>query len=154
RVRVDVRDVLNGATEDCPGRGTAPAGRHGIAAPHGLDPLGRESVVGYEMEELPIESKEVAELSVAQSSPTLRDGIKPRLAVGRRAGGDAKDLARRRLLLLRLRKLAVPRLQEFRRGLLLFPRLNQLTAARLELLQRLSLALQCLRQARLELADP
>src|SRR5262249_3466908 len=81
------------------------------------------------------------ELSVAESSRTLRDGIKHRLDVGRRAGDDAQDLARRRLLLERLGQLAVPRLQEFRRGLLLFPRLNQLTAARLELLQRLRQAL-------------
>ena len=62
---------------------------------------------------------------VAQTGGAPQHGREHGLDVGRRAGDDAKNLARRCLLLLRVRKLAVPRLQELRRGLLLIYGLGQ-----------------------------
>src|SRR5215471_13311679 len=105
RVRVDVCDVLDGATEDCTGRRAAPAGRHGITAPHGLDPLGRESVMGHEVEQLSIEPKEVAELGRAESARARDDRIEDRLNVRRRARDDLQYLASRRLPVERVLRL-------------------------------------------------
>src|SRR5262249_16084817 len=102
RVRVEIWDVFDGATVDRPGRPTAPARRHGTAALHCLDALGPEPIVGYEVEKLPVEPKEVAELSLAESPRALRDRVEHRLDVRRRAGDHPQDLAGRGLLLERL----------------------------------------------------
>src|SRR4029453_10786118 len=70
---------------------------------------------------------------LAEPCRVRRDSIEDRLEVGRRVADHAQDLAGRGLLLLRL---------------------NQLAVARLELPQRLRLALERLRQALLQVADP
>jgi hypothetical protein len=66
-----------------------------------------------------------AQLRLAEPSGVGQDCVEHGLEVSWRAGDDAQDLRRRRQLLERRHELAGPRLQEFRRGLLLLPRLTQ-----------------------------
>ena len=61
----------------------------------------------------------------AESRGALGHDVHHGLEVGRRAGDHPQDIGRGRLLLERLRKLSVTRLQEFRRNLPLLQRLGQ-----------------------------
>ena len=63
------------------------------------------------MEPLAVEPMQDAEACAAQLYGVPDDGIENWLDVGRRAGDDPQDLARRRLLLERFGQRAVPRLQ-------------------------------------------
>jgi hypothetical protein len=50
-VGTHVRDLLDGAAENCPGAGRSPAERHREHAAHGLDSLSWQSMLGHEMEQ-------------------------------------------------------------------------------------------------------
>jgi hypothetical protein len=66
---------------------------------YGIEAFRREPVMRHEVKQPPVEPKEKAELALAEACRAMRDGVKHRLDVGRRARDDAQDLARRGLLL-------------------------------------------------------
>src|SRR5262245_49712731 len=94
-------------------------------AAHGVDARLCPVVLRDEVELFPIESDYGAEGRIAQLDGSANDRVEDRLDVRGRAADHAEDLARGGLLFVCLRKLAVPRLQEFRRGFLLLPGLAQ-----------------------------
>src|SRR5262249_25144496 len=118
RVPIDIRDVLDGTAEDRPPAGAPSVWHDREFSAQGVDALRRPPRVGGEVEQLSVESKDGAELRIAELHGALSDRFEHRLYVGRRAGDYAKDLTRCRLLLQRFahlsmgcRKLLVLRLQ-------------------------------------------
>src|SRR5207248_5386955 len=73
---------------------------------YGLNPFGPQSVLGREMDELPVKPEHVAELSLTEPRGALRHGVKHRLHVSRRARDDAQHLRGRHLLFQRLAQFA------------------------------------------------
>ena len=75
-------------------------------------PSRRVAVGDDECDQLAVEPEHDAPMSAPHSrAALLDDGVEDRLDVGRRAGDDAQDLARRRLLLQRLGEIAVALLE-------------------------------------------
>src|SRR5205807_10319977 len=60
----------------------------------------------YHMDQLAVVAIDATKAPAAQAHRALHDGLEDRLDVGRRAGDDAEDLARCRLLLERPRELS------------------------------------------------
>ncbi len=110
-IGIDVRNLLDGSAQNGPPGAASAVRRDGEAATPGLDSLGRHSMVGYEVEEFPIEAKHGAKLSITESPRILGDRVKDRLDIGGRAGDHAQNLARRRLLLEGLGEVAVASLE-------------------------------------------
>jgi hypothetical protein len=79
--------------------------------PPQLDMLGRATVARRPLEQLPVEPIDVAVLGTAQQDRTLDQGLQDRLDVEGGAANQLQDFARSRLLLQRLRQLAVPSLE-------------------------------------------
>ncbi len=84
-VRVDIWDFLDGAAEHRASCGTPPSERNRTNASHGLDAFGCQPMRSRKMHELPVEPEHVAKLRFAQSRRALRDHVKHRLDVSRRA---------------------------------------------------------------------
>jgi hypothetical protein len=82
-------------------------------------------VVRDEVEAFSVESEHQAEETVAQLDRATDNGVEYWLDIGRGTADHPQDLARRRLLLVRLRKLSVARLEDFCGGGLLFLRVRQ-----------------------------
>ena len=64
-------------------------------------------MVSYEVNQVALESEHATEQAIAKPDDPLRDRIENRLDISLRTADDTKDLARRRLLLERLGKLAI-----------------------------------------------
>ena len=64
-----------------------------------------------EVDQLTVEMEDAGDPGPAHSYRARRDRVEDRLNVGRRLADHAEDLAGRRLLLLSLNQLAVPRLE-------------------------------------------
>jgi len=61
-------------------------------------------MVSHEVEQLSVVSEDAGDLRIAEARRAVRDGVKDRLDIRRRAGDHAQNLARRRLLLEGLRQ--------------------------------------------------
>src|SRR6516225_2771485 len=99
RVRENIRDLNNRSVQDRPTRHLASARGHGIEPPNHLVVDGDTVVLSDQMKELTVEAKEVADSCTGEAYSTLDNRIEHRLDVGRRRADDAKNLARRGLLL-------------------------------------------------------
>ena len=109
-IALGVRDVHDGPIED------GARGRHRASEAHGKGPLkglGRAAGIPLrgQVEHFALEARHDRVLSVAQPAGAAHDRVEHGLDVGGRAADHAQDLPRRRLLLERLRQLAVARLQ-------------------------------------------
>jgi hypothetical protein len=86
-----------------------PAWRPGEHAPDGVERLRRPVVMRRQVDQIAVETENAGVARLAQPRGASRDGIEDRLDVRRRAADDAQNLTGGRLLVERLRQLAVTR---------------------------------------------
>ena len=106
QIGLDVRDVDDRAGEDGGRASRAAARGHRIEAPHRVDELGLGLSVGDQVDEFAVEAQDARVEGAAERHRARRDHVEDRLGIARGAGDDAKDLAGRRLLLVRLAQAA------------------------------------------------
>ena len=70
--------------------------------------FGCQTMVADKVDELPVEPKHSAEVTVAEPYGAPGDHVEDRLDIGRRAADDTQNLAGGRLLFQGLREVAVP----------------------------------------------
>ncbi len=109
RVCLQVRDVHHRAIDDDSAGHCGPGGPAGEQLLQTLDASRDDMRMRNQMEQFAVVSCDSAEAPVAQTHCAVGDGVENRLDVGRRAADDSENLARRRLLLERFRKLLTGR---------------------------------------------
>jgi hypothetical protein len=107
----NVRNVNGAAGENRPAGRALPGDRHRKQSPQEIAVLAVDIVDGIEVKPGAVVHVDGPGLSLTQSSGALRDRVEHGLDIGRRAADDTQDLARRRLLLKRLRQVAITGLQ-------------------------------------------
>src|SRR5215813_10229758 len=101
-IRQHIRDLNDGAAQDCASRSRVLAGRSRKHSLNGFQPFRRETMTGAKAEKVVIEPGHEGKLASTQPHGAFGDGIEHRLHVSRRSRDDAQNLRARCLQLARL----------------------------------------------------
>jgi hypothetical protein len=110
RILADICDLNDGGREDRPGRHAAVARRLGESPLGCIDLFGRAAVVSDEVDQIPVESKQMGVVSFAQGGRRSDDGVEGWLSTRRRARDHPQDLGGGGLLLQSFGEVPVARL--------------------------------------------